>query len=381
MRVLLEKNLGFRVSAISKFCCTVSLLQLALSSSLVHFATPFMARFTVHLISFNSNPRMSTTQNPRIREMSSKIWLRCLYSPCLWLMAIQSCNSYHFLIMEIFIWPVQDLSNYIPGVLNLQGFNLSKSRSWKPTLCERRERKVDGLPLFRISAEGAWFIWVLQGMKIQTNYCKSILVNQPVSWELMLVPHHATRRLCVIPKKRLTYFTHFTYVPQPGVGWGGGGGVGCNDMHCHAHNCTCAHVGCYAIALAHMLDATQLHLRTCWMLRNCTCAHVGCYAIALAHMLDATQLHLRTCWMLRNCTCAHVGCYAIALAHMLDATQLHLRTCWMLRNCTCAHVRCYAIALAHMLDATQLHLRTCWMLRNCTCAHVRCYANALAHIP
>ena len=196
---------------------------------------------------------------------------------------------------------------------------------------------------------------------------------------LGVVPHHATRRLCVIPKKRLTYFTHFTYVPQPGVGWGGGG-VGCNDMHCHANNCTCAHVGCYAIALAHMLDATQFHLRTCWMLRNCTCAHVGCYAIALAHMLDATQLHLRTCWMLRNCTCAHVGCYAIALAHMLDATQLHLRTCWMLRNCTCAHVGCYAIALAHMLDATQLHLCTCWMLRNCTCAHVGCYAIALAHM-
>ena len=145
-------------------------------------------------------------------------------------------------------------------------------------------------------------------------------------------------------------------------------------------NCTCAHVGCYAIALAHMLDATQLHLRTCWMLRNCTCAQVRCYAIALAHMFDATQLHLRTCWMLRNCTCAHVRGYAIALAHMLDATQLHLRTCWMLRNCTCAHVRCYAIALAHMLDATQLHLRTCWMLRNCTCAHVGCYAIALAHM-
>ena len=59
-------------------------------------------------------------------------------------------------------------------------------------------------------------------------------------------------------------------------------------------------------------------------------------------------------------------------AHMLDATQLYLLTCSMLRNCTCAHVRCYAIALAHMLDATQLHLRTCSMLRNCTCAAVAC---------
>ena len=136
-----------------------------------------------------------------------------------------------------------------------------------------------------------------------------------------------------------TYFTHFTYVPQPGVGWGGG--VGCNDMHC---------------------------LHTCSMLRNSTCAHVRCYAIGLAHMFDATQLYLRTCSMLRNYTCAHVGCYAMALAHMLDATQLYLRTCSMLRNWTCAHVRCYAIVLARMFDATQLHLSTCWMLRNCTCA-------------
>ena len=73
-----------------------------------------------------------------------------------------------------------------------------------------------------------------------------------------------------------------------GVGWGGG--VGCNDMHC-----TCTHIRYYAIALAHMFDATQLHLRTCSMLRNCTCAHVRCYAIALARMLAATQLHLHTC--------------------------------------------------------------------------------------
>ena len=137
-----------------------------------------------------------------------------------------------------------------------------------------------------------------------------------------------------------TYFTHFTYVPQTGVGWGCG--VGCNDTHC-----TCTHIRCYAIVLAHMFDATQLHLLTCWMLRICTCAHV-----------QATQLYLRTCSMLRNCTCAHVRCYAIGLAHMFDATQLHLGTCSMLRNCTWAHVRCYAIAPAHMLDATQLHLHT-----------------------
>ena len=50
-------------------------------------------------------------------------------------------------------------------------------------------------------------------------------------------------------------------------------------------------------------------------------------------------LYLHTCSMLRNCTCAHIRCYAIALAHMFDATQLYLRTCSMLRNCTCAHVR------------------------------------------
>ena len=160
-------------------------------------------------------------------------------------------------------------------------------------------------------------------------------------------PRHQAPVCNTQKKAYCTYFTHFTYVPQPGVGWGGGwGGVQWHALSCN--NCTCAHVGCYAIALAHMLDATQLHLRTCSMLRNRTCAHVACYAIALAHMLDATQLHLRTCWMLRNCTCAHVRCYATALAHMLDATQLHLRTCSMLRNCTCAHVRCYAIALAHI---------------------------------
>ena len=100
-----------------------------------------------------------------------------------------------------------------------------------------------------------------------------------------------------------TYFTHFTYVLQPGVGWGGG--VGCNDMHC-----TCRHVRCYAIVLAHIFDATQLYLRTCSMLRDCTCAHVGCYAFALAHMLDATHLHLRPCSMLRHCTWAHIRCYA-----------------------------------------------------------------------
>ena len=225
-----------------------------------------------------------------------------------------------------------------------------------------------------------------------------------------------------------------------GVGWGGAGYV----------RWTCTHVRCYAIVLAHMLDATQLYLHTCWMLhnctcarvsmlRNCTCAHVGCYATVLLVSVDTCStlrhnaswwggvgwgclrsVNLHTCSMLRKCTCAHVGCYAIILAHMLDATQLYLRTCfdatqlylrtcWMLRNCvacvrghmldatpqcimmgwgwgvyvrwTCTHVRCYPSVLAHMLDATQLYLHTCWMLRNCTCAHVSMLRNCTcAHV-
>ena len=77
------------------------------------------------------------------------------------------------------------------------------------------------------------------------------------------------------------------------------------------------------LALAHMLDATQL-VRGGWGggIDNipCTCTHVGCYAtgqgwvgggmitfLALAHMLAATQLvgddNI-------PCTCTHVGCYA-----------------------------------------------------------------------
>ena len=73
------------------------------------------------------------------------------------------------------------------------------------------------------------------------------------------------------------------------------------------------------LALAHMLDATQL---VGWDVNiPCTCTHVGCYAIdgvgwggmltflALAHMLDATQL---VGWDVNiPCTCTHVGCYAI----------------------------------------------------------------------
>ena len=52
---------------------------------------------------------------------------------------------------------------------------------------------------------------------------------------------------CAQSATQWTASVHTLHVPQPGVGWGG---VGCNDMHC-----TCAHVGCYAIALAHMFHA------------------------------------------------------------------------------------------------------------------------------
>ena len=79
------------------------------------------------------------------------------------------------------------------------------------------------------------------------------------------------------------------------------------------------HIPCFA----HMLDATQL-VRGGWGGDDnvpCTCTHVGCYAtgqgwvgggmitfLALAHMLDATQLVGDD----------HIPCFA----HMLDATQL-----------------------------------------------------------
>ena len=95
----------------------------------------------------------------------------------------------------------------------------------------------------------------------------------------------------------------------------------------------------------------SLHLHTCWMLRYwsgvggggddnipCTCTHVGCYAtgqgwvgggmitfLALAHMLDATQLvgddNI-------PCTCTHVGCSPLVGDDNIP--------------CTCTHVGCYA---------------------------------------
>ena len=76
-----------------------------------------------------------------------------------------------------------------------------------------------------------------------------------------------------------------TFRNWSGVGGGGDGNI----------PCTCAHVGCYAtgqgwvgggmitfLALAHMLDATQL-VRGGWGGGMKT-------FLALAHMLDATQL-------------------------------------------------------------------------------------------
>ena len=122
--------------------------------------------------------------------------------------------------------------------------------------------------------------------------------------------------------------------------------------------CTCTHVRCYAIdgvgwggvgmltflALAHMLDATQL---MGWDGNvPCTCTHVGCYAIdgggvgmltflAPAHMFDATPLMgwVGVGWggdVNVPCTCAHVGCYAIDGVGW--SRSLYLHTCWMLRN-------------------------------------------------
>ena len=191
-----------------------------------------------------------------------------------------------------------------------------------------------------------------------------------------------------------------------GLGGGGGGGVGGVITFFFLRSCQ---------------NSVPLHLPTCGMLRcrifSCTCQHVGCYAAALANMLDVTLpllalanmqdvtlphllLHLPTCRMLRcrisSCTCQHVGCHAaafsLALANMLDVTLqvsslalsnmrdvtlphllLHLPTCGMLRcrvfSCTCQAVGCQ---LPHLL----LHLPTCWMLR---CRIFSCTSQQLCH--
>ena len=70
------------------------------------------------------------------------------------------------------------------------------------------------------------------------------------------------------------------------------------------------------LELAHMLDATQLCL-------SFPCTHAGCYTChgvgGVGWGGDDESLNLHACWMLRNCVC-------LVLAHMLDATQLCLRT-------------------------------------------------------
>ena len=97
--------------------------------------------------------------------------------------------------------------------------------------------------------------------------------------------------------------------------WSGVGGGGDDNIPC-----TCTHVGCYATGQGWVGGGDDNI--------PCTCTHVGCYAtgqgwgggmitfLALAHMLDATQL-VRGGWGGDDnipCTCAHVGCYATGQA-------------------------------------------------------------------
>ena len=53
------------------------------------------------------------------------------------------------------------------------------------------------------------------------------------------------------------------------------------------------------LALAHMLDATQLVSGGGDGSVPCACTHVGCYATGLGRGRDDNV----------PCTCAHVGCY------------------------------------------------------------------------
>ena len=61
------------------------------------------------------------------------------------------------------------------------------------------------------------------------------------------------------------------------------------------------------LALAHMLDATQL-VWGGWVGGDdnipCTCTHVGCYATRLGWVGGDDNI---------SCTCTHVGCYATRL--------------------------------------------------------------------
>ena len=107
-------------------------------------------------------------------------------------------------------------------------------------------------------------------------------------------------------------------------------------------SCTCTHVGCYATGRGW---SHSLHLRTRWMLRNWS----GMITfLALAHMLDATQLvgddHI-------PCTCTHVGCYATGRGW---SHFLHLHTCWMITF------------LAHMLDAERRGIPVVHQVKNFT---------------
>ena len=127
--------------------------------------------------------------------------------------------------------------------------------------------------------------------------CDVTCAQSATQWTASVHASHMSKLWCNLCSKCYamdcfgTYLTHFTYVPQPG--W-----------RCCCSSCCCCAVLTHArflgwgamtcTVLAHIFDAKQLYLRTCSMLRNCTCAHVRCYAIALARMLDATQLHLHT---------------------------------------------------------------------------------------
>ena len=187
---------------------------------------------------------------------------------------------------------------FLPGSVHVSFNSVSPNRSFEKHLAPWRYVKQKG---------GEWKMNVkLVPQKQREEYpprkTNMTMEHQPFEDVLPCTspPRHQAP-VCNTQKKGL--HTLHTLHTSRNLGWGGGGWGG---VQCHALSCT------------------QLHLRTCSMLRNCTCtcAHVRCYAIELAHMFHATQLHLRACSMLRNCTCAHVRCYAIALAHMFDATHL-----------------------------------------------------------
>ena len=136
--------------------------------------------------------------------------------------------------------------------------------------------------------------------------------------------------------------------------------------------CLGTHVGCYATA------------HTCFMLRNCMCPYCSYHArmvwgagvvacIVLAHMLDATQLHIHVLFATQLLLVV-VAC--VVLTHMLDAAQLHINVLFATQLYMLIVVAC--VVLTHMLDVTQLHIHvgcyatahTCCMLRNCMCSYM-----------